>query len=325
MSWNRLTIREREVIEKMMFSGKNKTEIAAKLRRHPSTISRELSRNAVSRRIYDSGYAQICSDDRKHATRVKHVTENRFHIKFVRKNIRNFSPDVISNRAVFEKTLTQISTESIYKIIYDDRKLGGNLWTYLPSKRKSRKQHRFANKDGRGTLQNQVSIHLRSPGARNKSRNGHFEGDTIVGTKNRSMIFTSIDRKNAFNFSHKLKTRDSDGVFNAVKLMKEMLGKQFKTLTVDNGKEFACHEKITKELKVKVYFADIGKPYQRGKSENFNRLIRRYFPKGIDLNSVPWQSVRRVMDIFNNTPRKSLNYRTPLEACGAKRFCAILN
>ena len=120
MSWNRLTMREREVIGKMMFSGKNKTEIAAKLRRHPSTISRELSRNAVSRRIYDSGYAQICSDDRKHATRVKHVTENRFHIKFVRKNIRNFSPDVISNRAVFEKTLTQISTDVITEINFPE-------------------------------------------------------------------------------------------------------------------------------------------------------------------------------------------------------------
>jgi transposase, IS30 family len=325
MSWIRLSLREREVIEKMSFSGKNKSEIAAKLGRHPSTISREFSRNAVSRRIYDSVYAQVCYDKRKHAFRVKPVTENRSHIGFVRKNIRKYSPDVISKRAVLEKTLTQISTESIYRIIYDDRNQGGNLWTYLPSKRKSRKRHRFANKDGRGMLQNQVSIHLRPPGARNKSRNGHFEGDTIVGTKNQSMIFTSIDRKNSINFSHKLKTRDSNGVFDAVKLMKESLGKQFKSLTVDNGKEFACHEKITKELKVKVYFADIGKPYQRGKSENFNRLLRRYFPKGIDLNSVPWQSVRRVMNIFNNTPRKSLNYRTPFEMRGFRRFCAILN
>jgi transposase, IS30 family len=78
--------------------------------------------------------------------------------------------------------------------------------------------------------------------------------------------------------------------------------------------------KIHEELKVKVYFYDIGELYQRGKSKNFNRLMRRYFQKGIDLKSIPWQTVKRVMNISNSTLRKSLDYYTPLETLESKRF-----
>jgi IS30 family transposase len=93
---------------------------------------------------------------------------------------------------------------------------------------------------------------------------------------------------------------------------------------LDNGKEFACHERIKSELGIKVFFAEPGKPHQRGSNENFNRQVRRDFPKGIDFRSIAWYTVRSVMNKLNSTPRKSLKYRTPFEACGKRQFCAIL-
>jgi IS30 family transposase len=324
MSQVNITYDERQVIEKFIFYRKTNNEIAVKLSRHRSSIDREISRNSTINGSYNAWYAQIIYEERKAAPRVKSVTENEEIINFVKKNLKHYSPDVISGRALFEKNPIKISTESIYSIVYKDRKNGGILWKLLPSKRKSRKTSRFNKKDDRGSLKNQVSIHDRPQGAENRSRGGHFEGDTILGKKHKSMIFTAIDRKYKSNFTHKLKERNSDGVYEAVKLMKEYYKDGFKTLTVDNGKEFACHEKIANELGIKVFFAEPGKPHQRGSNENFNCQLRRYFPKGVDFRNISWNTVRRVMNKLNNTPRKSLNYSTPFEVCGKQQVRAIL-
>jgi len=324
MSHAKITYDEREVIEKFLLRGKTDQEIAKELSRHRSTISREIDRNSLYNMNYVACYAQIIYEDRKTAPRKKYITENEEIIEFVSKNLKNYSPDVISGRALLEKHPIKVSTESIYSIVYNDRKNKGSLWKLLPSKRKKRKTSRFDKKDERGSLKNQVSIHDRPKGAQNRSRDGHFEGDTILGKHHQSMIFTAVDRKNKSNFIHKLKERNSAGLYEAVKLMKEYYNDGFKTLTVDNGKEFACHERITNKLDVKVFFADPGKPAQRGSNENFNRQVRRDFPKGIDFRNIAWNKVRGVMNKLNNTPRKSLKYRTPFEVCGKRQFCAIL-
>lgn len=324
MSQSNITYDERYVIEKFLSNRKTRNEIAAKLSRHRSSIDREINRNSTLNGNYNAWYAQIIYEERKAAPRARNVTENEEIINFVKKNLEKYSPDVISGRALLEKNPINISTESIYSIVYNDRKNNGILWKLLPSKRKSRKTSRFNKKDDRGSLKNQVSIHDRPEGAKNRSRVGHFEGDTILGKKHQSMIFTAIDRKNKNNFTHKLKERNSDGLYEAVKLMKEYYKDKFKTLTVDNGKEFACHERIRNELGIKVFFAEPGKPHQRGSNENFNRQLRRYFPKGIDFRNIAWHKVRSVMNKMNNTPRKSLKYRTPFEACGKQQFRAIL-
>lgn len=324
MNQTNITYDERKVIEKFLLRGKTEKEISKNLSRHKSSIRREIDRNSIIHGNYNAFYAQILYEERKAAPREKYKTENKEIIEFVSENLKKYSPDVISGRALLEKNPIKISTESIYSIVYNDRKNEGTLWKLLPSKRKKRKTSRFDKKDDRGSLKNQILIHKRPKGAKNRSRDGHFEGDTILGKNHQSMIFTAIDRKNKCNFTHKLKERNSDGVYETVKLMKEYYGDEFKTLTVDNGKEFACHERIKKELGIKVFFADPGKPHQRGSNENFNRLVRRDFPKGIDFRNIAWYTVRSVMNKLNNTPRKSLKYRTPFEACGKQQFCAIL-
>jgi IS30 family transposase len=231
MSQVNITYDERKVIEKFLLKGKTAKEFSINLSRHSSNIRREICRNSIIPGNYNAWYAQIIYEERKTAPRKKYITENEEIIEFVSKNLKNYSPDVISGRALLEKHPIKISTESIYSIVYNDRKNNGSLWKLLPSERKKRKTSRFDKKDERGSLKNQVSIHKRPTGAKNRSRDGHFEGDTILGKKHQSMIFTAIDRKNKCNFTHKLIERNSGGVYEAVKLMKEYYGDGFKTLT----------------------------------------------------------------------------------------------
>lgn len=324
MNNNKLTIQERNVIEKMLEKHKKITKIAAKLERHRTTIKREIERNSTDANKYFAWYAQWKYDERKCSNRTRYVTENPEVIKFVKNNLKNYAPNVISGRSKLENLNTTICHESIYQIVYNDRKTDGNMYTMLPSKRKRRKTNRFKQKEVSNAENTKRSIHKQPDGAKNRSRHGHFEGDTIVGKGHKSMIFTAIDRKNKSNFTHKLIERNSEGVFNAVKLMKDYYGNNFKTLTLDNGKEFSCYERIENELNIKVYFAEPGKPQQRGSNENYNRILRRFFPKGIDFRKLSWQKVRSVMDLLNNTPRKSLGYKTPFEALGLRPFGAIL-
>lgn len=324
MNNGKLTIDERNVIEKMLENGKNISEIAKRLRRHRTTIKREIIRNSTDTNKYFAWYAQWEYDKRKCSKRTRYTTENPEVIKFVKKNLKYYSPDAIAGRCKLEKITFSVCSESIYNIVYKDRKNGGTMWTMLPSKRKRRKTNRFNENRVQNSNKTKRSIHKQPLGAKNRSRHGHFEGDTIVGKGHKSMTFTAIDRKNKINFVHKLLERNSEGVFQAVKLMKEYYGDKFKTLTLDNGKEFSCYEKIENKLGVKVYFADPGKPYQRGSNENFNRILRRYFPKGIDFRKVSWQKIRSVMELWNNTPRKSLGYKTPLETMKLKPIGAIL-
>ena len=320
----RLQIAERKVIEKMLYNKETYQEIARQLNRTPSSINREIERNMTNEGKYCAECAQAKYELRK-ISRTRYVTQNPVVIEFVKMNLINYSPDAIAGRARMEKHPIRISTESVYKIIYTDSEQSGNLYLHLPSKRKKRKISRFSALKTAGTLNNQRSIRDRPISADNKTRHGHFEGDTIVGKDHKSMCFTAIDRKTKFGFVHKLKTRDSRGVFEAVLLMKKVYGDKIKTLTVDNGKEFACHEQIADELNIDVFFADPGKPSQRGLNEHFNKLLRRYLPKGIDFRKVSWQYVRNIMTKINNTPRKSLQYRTPSEAAGFNQFRAILN
>jgi len=324
MSQARITFEDRKVIEKMIREQKSNPEIAVALHRHRTSISREITRNSLYRSSYSAFFAQYLYDLRKTAERQKPVTGNSEILSFVATHIKKLSPDVISGRASLEKNTYRVSTESIYAIVYNDRKNGGSLWTYLPSRRSRRKTSRFNKENSAGCLKNQVSFRYRPEGANNRSRHGHFEGDTIVGKGHKSMVFTAIDRKNKMAFAHKLKMKGSDGVYDAIRIMKSEFGESLLSITVDNGKEFACHEKVIEDFGIRMFFADPGKPYQRGSNENFNRQMRRYFPKGIDFRKVKWQSIRSVVEKLNNTPRKSLNYLTPMESFGAKQFGAIL-
>jgi IS30 family transposase len=322
MSTNNITYTERKAIQFWLHFGKSIPVIAEYIKRHRTSIAREIKRNSTADGFYIAEYAQYLYENRKSQERVKYVTENSQIVDFVKANVSQYSPDVIAGRAKLEGRFS-FSTESAYMIVYSEIRKGAIDKNNLYSCREKRKSHRRSY-DGRGSMGDQRSIHELPHSAKNRSRQGYFEADTIVGKAHKSMTFTAIDRKNMRCFVHKLSSRDSKGLYNAAKLMKQYYGKSFKALIVDNGKEFALHQKIEKQLGVKVYFAEAGKPYQRGLNEGFNKLLRRYLPKGSDFRKLSWQYVRQIMYFFNNLPRRSLGYRTPHEVATNSKIGAIL-
>ncbi len=144
-----------------------------------------------------------------------------------------------------------------------------------------------------------------------RERIGDWEGDTIVGAKSRSAMLTLVERRSLMTLLTPLADRTAASTTEAI--IRRLRRESLTTLTVDNGKEFAGHLRVAKELKADVYFCDPYAPWQRPSNENSNRITRRYFPRGVDLSKLDPVEVERVEHLLNNRPRKILGYATPWE------------
>ena len=237
-------------------------------------------------------------------------------------NITQFTPDVISGRAKLEKHPINISHETIYKIVYNHAEI---LTNYLATKRKNRKHRKAASYiDGRGSLVDQRWIDERPESANNRSRFGHLKVDTIVGKSHKGAIVSAIDKKSCYAFGGLCKDRKAHTITSNLILQLKKSNRSIRTITADNGKEFAQHKTLEKYTQAKVYFAHPGCPHQRGQNENFNRILRRYFPKKTDFSKLDARTVQAAIRKINNTPRKLLNYLTPAEVFNNLKPGAIL-
>ena len=314
MNYSNLTYSEREDIEFYLNNGFNYTEIAKMLKRDLSTISREISRNKHSWYGYQAAYAQVQTEKRIYGKRAKPVLEDFETLRMVAKNLElGWSPHVISGRAKMEKSKIQISTESIYRLIYHDYKKGGSLWELLLSKKKRRKNH-LGRPDQRGKISGGTSIDERPDAIDNRSRYGHWEGDTVIGRAHKGAIFTAVERKSRYMLGWNAGGKDANWMAHCIhQAFKEIPSKLRKTLTVDNGLEFSSHSTISDQNGVDVYFSHPGRPYEKGAVENANKFLRKYFPTGTSFKNLTYWKVKKVIDKINNTPRKILNYLTAKE------------
>ena len=154
----------------------------------------------------------------------------------------------------------------------------------------------------------------------NKTNGGDWEGDTVVSAKQQGFLLTLVDRKSKLLRSRKVQTKQADEVAKAViDALEDLPISWVKTITFDNGTEFARHEDIVTVLPADIYFADPYSAYQRGTNENTNGLIRRYLPKGTSFCELSQQHVDRIVEDLNNRPRKTLGYRTPNEVFQEQR------
>jgi len=317
----KITYSEREWIEDLLNNQETYKEIAIFLDRDLKTIRNEVKRNSY-KTTYIAELAQIYCNKRRSQNRVKYVTENSEIIDFVKSNIKDFSPDTLAGRAKRENNSFDVSHESIYKIIYS---LGKEYAKHLVSRRTRRRKRKISAKDGRGVIKNQVSIHQRPQFIADKLRFGHFEGDTIVGKNHKGAIVTAVDKKSKFAFGGLCYDRKSKSINKVILREIKKCSRQVFSLTFDNGKEFAGHEELSQKENLRIYFSDPGCPYQRGQNENFNRILRRHFPKGSDFTILDPKTVQAAFRKINNTPRKSLSYKTPYEVFYDLPIGAILN
>jgi IS30 family transposase len=318
MSYTQLTCEQRYQIYALIKANHKQTEIAALLGFHKSTISRELRRN----RGY-KGYRPLQAQTLAHSRRLNsHARRIACHTWLqVELLLRaQWSPEQIAGRLKLEQQAT-VSHESIYLHIYADKRQGGSLYKLLRSQKKLRK--RYGGRQRRGQIPHRVSIEQRPAIVDRKSRLGDWEADTIIGAHHQGAILSCTERKSKLTLLRKLKTKEAHEL--KVECINLLLpcADLVHTITVDNGKEFCEHQAIAKALQTRIYFAHPYASWERGLNENTNGLVRQYFPKKTNFNTITETEVRLVAGKLNNRPRKTLGYRTPNEVFFKQQFVAL--
>jgi transposase, IS30 family len=312
-----LTLEEREVIAYMNRGGKAQTQIAERLGRDKSTISRELRRNR-SRNGYWAVAAQRKAERRRSERPWVAKMQRPGVRRYVRDRLRQrWSPDQIAGRSHSDfphDRCRQISHQTVYAWIRTEEALGRHWQRYL--RRLGRKRPEW---EKRGRLPTSVSIEGRPAIVDRRSRYGDWEGDTIVGANRRGGAVTLVERRSGYLLLGKVPNLQAATVRQAAARRYATTPAALrKTLTLDNGKEFAEHEQLAVEAALRIYFAKPYSAWQRGTNENTNGLIRQFFPKGTDLASIPEHRFTKVQQLLNDRPRKRLCYRTPNEVLASR-------
>ena len=314
-----LSLAEREEISRGLVAGFSLRIIADRLKRAPSTISREITRNGGRRR-----YRAVKADKRawEQALRPKAcklVLNDRLRQAVIRKLKRYWSPQQIAGwlkREYKNSKAMSVSHETIYRSLYVQARgaLKKELIVYLRQKRMIRRS-RYARQptDKRGQIKDAVSISERPASVEDRAVPGHWEGDLLCGSKN-SFIATLVERHSRFVMLAKLPSRHTEAVVDAlIKQSKRLPTELYKTLTWDRGHEMADHKRFSMETDIQVYFCDPKSPWQRGTNENTNRLLRQFLPRRTDLSKYTQAELNKIARLLNERPRKTLDYHSPAE------------
>lgn len=308
MGYRRVTIEDRLRIKDGLDAGLTNSEIADKLGFNKSTIGREISRNK-GLRGYRPRQAQHLAKSREQAKLGPYKLNPIIMAMITDRLELKWSPEQISNRLKLEDE-ADISTETIYKFINQDRENGGHLWRNLRRSNRSRKR-RIPSEDRRGQIQNAHPISERSKKGNKRKKLGHWERDTMLGKNRKTGVLVITDRKSRFNKFRKLDRRTAHNVTNET--IKALKGLPIKSITNDRGQEFSDHQRCAKKLKVNIYFCDPYSSYQRGTNENRIGILRQYFPKKTDLTQLSNRQLKIIEFEVNNRPMKCLDWRTPYE------------
>ena len=307
--YKQLTSEQRYTISVLLQNGTKRNDIAKAIKVHPSTITRELKRNSGVRGHYNWETAQANAMRTKRKKPGNHSIDETIKEEARRILItEQWSPEQISGTLAMKGK--HISYETIYRMIRKDKAEGGDLYKHC----RHRLKHRARPVGGkRVPIPNRTSISERPKEADGK-RFGDFEMDTIVGRGNHGAIVTLIERSTNMLFMRKLpKGKNAKELARTVIHLLRPFKEHIKSITTDNGTEFACHEMISKSLGVKVYFADPYSSWQKGGIENANGLIRQYVRKSETFEHVSHQQISKYSRKLNMRPRKKLKYRTPQE------------
>lgn len=306
-----LTKEQRYVIQALKKRGVMNYEIALELKVHKATIGRELKRNSSKRGKYQADNAEIFANERKE----RFVSNRKFNDK-VKKVVDSYiineqwSPEQIVGYSL-KNNINMVSVERIYQYIRLDKLNGGGLFKHLRHKLKNRKRPVG---DSKIRIKGRISIDQRSEAANNREEFGHFEMDLVVGKDNKGAILTLTERLTRhFICKHlphgKIAKHVSQAVIEALLPFKNKV----KSITTDNGTEFADHKTITNKLDAIVYFAHPYSSWEKGQIEYCNKLLRQYIPKKSIINKANTMNLKEIQVKINRRPRKNLGFEKPFE------------
>lgn len=316
--YSQLDAGEREQLSRGLAAGASLSAIALSLGRSKSTLSREVGRNSRGRQDYRALIAHGLARRRLAKPRRERKLGRARLWRYVRTRLRRgHSPQQIAGRMRAnypEQMKKRVSHETIYQEIYVRARgeLKKELIACLRQGKSSRGPDRRSSNPG--ALVAPPSIHERPLVVEGREQAGHWEGDIVKGTSNRSGFVTLVERKSRYLMLIKPKGTNAFDVRKAMEGRLQRLPLSLRrTLTYDRGSEMAEHKRMAKRINIQVYFCDPHSPWQRGTNENTNGLLRQYFPKKTDLSGVTLAELNRVQRLLNERPRKVLNWATPAE------------
>lgn len=310
-----LTREQRYEIQVYYLLGMKKTHIADVLHVHKSTITREFQRNMDYKskgRYYYACRAQKKTEKRYASRRVRYkfTSEMQEQARDYLESLQ-MSPEQIVGYCR-KHGIEMVSHETLYQWIWEDKKKGGYLYTNL--RHRGRRHHkRGLSRKRRGVIPNRVDISERPKIVDRRSRFGDFEIDTIVGAKRSQHILTLNERVTGRVWLRRLAVPTAVMAASmAIDILKPMAAAGLtKTITSDNGLQFARHERVTAETGIQFYFAKPYHSWERGSNENTNGLIRQYIPKGADFDVLTPEDILEIQEKINNRPRKRLAFSSP--------------
>jgi IS30 family transposase len=319
--YQQLTQEPRYQISGLRKAGMSLRAIAKEVGVHFSTVSRELRRNATVAG-YNPQIAHQLSDDRRKTALKAHKRCDSTDRIIKSSLILGWSPEAISQRLLLEKGPDEhLCHTAVYRRIEEDRLQGGTLYQQLPRFGKRRwKGGKRNKKAGVKLIPDRTDISERPKVVDLRERIGDWEGDTVHGQN--AHLVTLVDRSTRFTLAKRVFKKTKEAVADA---MLEMLSQvhSVKTITLDNGGEFANHTRVAEAIGAKVYFAKPYASWQRGTNENTNGRIRRFWPKKFDMATLTDREIDDNILLLNLTPRKVLGGLTPLEAFIGRRVALI--
>lgn len=321
---------EREEIAIGVATGESLRSIAARLGRAPSTVSREVARNRLVRRVraphrYRATAAQAKAEIRARRPKTGKLACNERLRRYVQAQLTcpaRWSPEQISARIRVEFPHDEdmrISHETIYRALYVQGRgeLRRELTRCLRTGRAIRKPQRRAETRGKRPVPAELLISQRPAEADDRAVPGHWEGDLILGAGNQSAVLTLVERSTRYVLLGHLPAGDHGGEAvrdRLIQLIKTLPAHLRRSLAWDQGSEMAQHAEVTLATDLDIYFCDPHSPWQRGSNENTNGLLRQYLPKGTDLSVHTRADLAAIAAALNGRPRKTLNWATPAEA-----------
>lgn len=316
-SYTHFTLSERVCLQQFLTEGKSCREIAKILDRSPSTISREIRRNfSKTKNRYNAWRATtLYIMRRKNCVRQYTIQPDTELYNYIIECFKKYwSPEIIAYKC--KEQGFDVCFSTIYRALKEKR------LDEITSKTHLRRHGKKTTHDRKKccSIHPVHTIHERPEAAENKSRFGDFEGDTVYGGVGKGCVATFVDRKSKLLVAAIAQNREKETIRKAIKKAFSLMeySVPIKTITLDNGSEFADFLNIEKDLQTTIYFADPHSPWQRGLNENTNDILRFFYPKGTDFMKVSEEELKNVVHLINTKPRKCLGYLSPLEFLSKK-------
>lgn len=313
MTYTHLTPEQRAQIERLHKEGHSRAAIGRRLGRHETTIGRELKRQGTGG-AYDAQKAQKRAECLRQKPRrpTKWTAELACEVGWYMAD--GHSPQQIAGRWKFEgrSACRRLSHEAIYRHVAEDRRQGGELYRLLRRSGRKRRRDRCGTRRGhRLRVRAEQEIALRPAEINERTRVGDWEVDLIIGAGQRGVVLVAVERLTRYCRLRVLPNKSASVVSAA--LVGMLKGLPVASLTKDRGLEWADHERIARRLKAEVYFCRPYHSWEKGLVEQHNGLLREAWPKGMTLDTLSAQAVRRNEERLNARPRKVLGYATPAE------------